>query len=88
VRPRRLSLTQPAVSNALRRARVLFQDELLGPRPIGHAPHRRAMPFGQGGGGRSTNCRLTRTRSFDPTTTTATFRVAITGVARDGLVSD
>jgi DNA-binding transcriptional LysR family regulator len=85
---RRLSLTQPAVSNALRRARVLFQDELLVRSPSGMRPTDRARAiWPKLEAALDGIADLTRTRSFDPATTTATFRVAVTASLEAGLVS-
>ena len=85
---RRLSLTQPAVSNALRRARVLFQDELLVRSPSGMRPTDRALAiWPQLDAALEGIAELTRSRSFDCATTTATFRVSITASLEAGLVA-
>lgn len=76
---RRLSMTQPAVSNALRRARVVFKDDLFIKAPNGVRPTERALAIWTDLDA-SLRClgELTRTPNFSPASTALTFRVAIT----------
>lgn len=84
---RRLSLTQPAVSNALRRARSLFQDELLVRSAAGMRPTERARAiWPQLDAALAELNALTRAPVFDPATSTLTFRVAITASLETVLV--
>lgn len=74
----RLHITQSAVSNALRRARELFGDELVVRRPYGLAPTSRALAIaptlrGVLDGARSV---LAGAPAFDPATTTRCFTIA------------
>jgi DNA-binding transcriptional LysR family regulator len=84
---RRLKLTQPAVSNALRRARALFQDELLVKATTGMRPTERALAIWPGlDAALEQIAGLTRTQRFQPATTTLTFRIAITAALEASLV--
>ena len=84
---RRLSLTQPAVSNALRRARVLFQDELLVRGASGMHPTDRALAiWPQLDAALDRLAELTRSQPFTAATTTASFRIAVTASLEAGLV--
>jgi DNA-binding transcriptional LysR family regulator len=76
---RRLSMTQPAVSNALRRARILFKDDLFTKTPTGIRPTERAVALWNDlHEGLSKLAGLVESPEFEPANTTLTFRIAIT----------
>ena len=75
---RKLRVTQSAVSNALRRARVLFRDELVLRRPHGLEPTpmaRNLLPALRSWV-EETQRLLSDGQRFDPRTSTRTFRIA------------
>lgn len=76
---RRLSMTQPAVSNALRRARALFRDDLFVKAPGGIRPTDRALAIWPELDNALTRLgELTRIPAFAPASAKMTFRAAIT----------
>jgi DNA-binding transcriptional LysR family regulator len=76
---RRLSMTQPAVSNALRRARIVFRDELFVKTSTGIRPTERALALWPDlHEGLSKLGNLVESPNFRPASTTLTFRMAIT----------
>ena len=76
---RRLAMTQPAVSNALRRLRLLFQDELFLKVPGGVAPTDRAMRlWAEVEAPLAAIRHATSPARFDPAVTRRTFSVAVT----------
>jgi DNA-binding transcriptional LysR family regulator len=76
---RRVGMTQPAVSNALRRLRHLFQDELFVKASGGVMPTDRATAlWAELEGPMAVVRNATYPARFDPRSTSRTFRVAIT----------
>ena len=76
---RRLAMTQPAVSNAVRRLRLLFQDELFLKAPGGVAPTDRAkILWAELEGPMNVIRSVTFPARFDPATSTRAFNVAVT----------
>lgn len=84
----RLSMTQPAVSNALNRLRDVFKDEVFTRVAGGMKPTQKALDLWPSIHAALES--LTATVSpmeFDPTTTTATFRFAVTDSLTPSMVS-
>jgi DNA-binding transcriptional LysR family regulator len=76
---RRLAMTQPAVSNGLRRLRLLFQDELFVKIPSGVMPTERALRlWAEVESPLAAIRQATFPGRFDPSVTTRTFNVAVT----------
>lgn len=76
---RRLSMTQPAVSNALRRARVLFKDDLFTKEPGGIRPTELAIALWPDlDQSLKTLNGMIHTQDFRPENTEVTVRLAIT----------
>ncbi len=74
---RRLGITQPAMSNALRRLRLLLQDPVFVRTPSGMAPTPRALAIGPAIAGALNSLRATLSATgFEPLRSAARFSVA------------
>jgi DNA-binding transcriptional LysR family regulator len=85
---RKLGMSQPAVSNALRRLRHFTGDTLFYKAGTGVAPTRAAMtlaiPIGHALD--TVERGLSSVRNFDPSTSTRTFRIGVNDLIHDALV--
>ena len=80
---RRLGVSQPAISRALRRLREVFDDSLFVRRPNGIVPTPRRMRSCAPRGSTSSSCSddVVRNKPFDPATSTRPIAIAISDVA-------
>lgn len=80
----RLELTQPAITHSINRLRRLTQDELFVKHGRGIVPTRAALQLYRDTVGpvRDAEAAMATVARFDPLTTTATFRIALTDIGQ------